>query len=298
MSDLVEGASPPAVSRRLPGRARRRADVLREYEEFNAERRKRIPAPLWPFFAPDPAQYFRWHVQLDCTCITELMTPDDQTPPSERRWRAPGNGEALPAGQLYCHHDDSGPAQYRTIVEWRDRREIDFPPDPVEPPEWIADADTWSKIRHDEPRTSAFWHVLLDCGHVEDAVATDLEWRPDDGPRLVDATRLKRITEEWERLCASDPTCQPEYQREHMRRMLTVGWPMPRPEQPCYTCPHARQIIAYQRVGRLVPRDSKPWPERWARPSRVALERQLSEAEAQAKRLRAQLAQHDEREGV
>jgi hypothetical protein len=49
---------------------------LREYEEFNARRRKRIPAVLWPFWAPDPDQFYRWRVQLDCGCIREVMTTD------------------------------------------------------------------------------------------------------------------------------------------------------------------------------------------------------------------------------
>lgn len=55
---------PVAVLRRLPGAARPRAEALREYEEFNARRRKRIAAVLWQFWAPDPDQFYRWRVQL------------------------------------------------------------------------------------------------------------------------------------------------------------------------------------------------------------------------------------------
>ncbi|MGW6614986.1 hypothetical protein ACWGA0_16195 [Streptomyces erythrochromogenes] len=257
MTDPAAGTRPPAVARRLPGWAKRRTDVLREYEKFNADRRKGLPPVLWPFLAPDPDRYYRWRVQLDCTCITELMTPGDQTPPSERQWRGLGDGEALPTGQLYCWHDDSGHAPYRTIVGWRERREIAFPADPVEPPEW-ADAEVWAVIRHDDPHTSAFWRVTLDCGHVEEVVAPTLDWKPDDGPRLADTTRVREMTVEYERLWASDPTLQPERQREHTRRMLAAGWPRPRSEQLCHTCPHARRIVACQGVGCLVPRDSKP----------------------------------------
>jgi hypothetical protein len=49
-----------AVLRRPPGKARPREDVLREYRDLNAKRRSRIPAPLWPFWAPDPDEYYRW----------------------------------------------------------------------------------------------------------------------------------------------------------------------------------------------------------------------------------------------
>jgi hypothetical protein len=63
-----------AVIRRLPGRARPREEVLREYQESNAKVRRNIPAVLWEFFAPDPDQFYRWRVQLDCGCINELLT--------------------------------------------------------------------------------------------------------------------------------------------------------------------------------------------------------------------------------
>jgi hypothetical protein len=62
------------VIRRLPGRARLREEVLREYQESNAKVRSNIPAVLWDFFAPDPDQFYRWRVQLDCGCIQELLT--------------------------------------------------------------------------------------------------------------------------------------------------------------------------------------------------------------------------------
>jgi hypothetical protein len=63
-----------AVIRRLPGRARPREEVLREYQESNAKVRRNIPAVLWDFLAPDPDQFYRWRVQLDCGCIKELLT--------------------------------------------------------------------------------------------------------------------------------------------------------------------------------------------------------------------------------
>ncbi|MFG2388445.1 hypothetical protein ACGFYF_06135 [Streptomyces lavendulae] len=294
MTDPAVGVRPSAVARRLPGRAKRRVDVLREYEEFNSDRRRGIPSVLWPFFAPDPDGYYRWQVQLDCACIKEMLTPDDYTPPSERQWRGLGDGELLPPGQVYCRHDDSADAPYRDIIEWGERREVSFPADPVEPPEW-ADADRWAMIRHHEAHTSAFWKVTLACGHVEEVVAPNLDWKPDDGPRLAAATRVKQMIEEFEQAWASDPMLQPEAEGEHTRRMLAAGWPSPMPERSCHTCPHARAIVAYQRVGWLIPRNEAPKPEN-PPPARVVLERRLRRAEAEAERLRAQLAGHEERQ--
>ncbi|MGR4881224.1 hypothetical protein ACIPUC_17715 [Streptomyces sp. LARHCF249] len=153
----------------------------------------------------------------------------------------------------------------------------------------------WAVIRHDEAHTSAFWKVTLACGHVEEVVAPALGWNPDDGPRLAEATRVERMIEEFEQFWDSDPMLQSERQREHTRRMLAAGWPRPRPERSCHTCPDARAIVAYQRVGWLVPRNEAPKPEN-PPPARPVLERRLRRAEAEAERLRVQLAGHEERQ--
>ena len=105
-----------AVLRRLPGKARRRADVLREYQHLNAERRSRIPAPLWPFWAPGPDEYYRWRVELNCGCITEVLTCGPERRPDETQWPDPVCGARLPVGQLLCTHKDSPPAPYREIA--------------------------------------------------------------------------------------------------------------------------------------------------------------------------------------
>lgn len=65
--------------------------------------------------------------------------------------------------------------------------------------------------------------------------------------------------------------------------------PYSHPEE--HYCPRARFIVAYQRVGWLVPR--KPEPKPPTPPSRASLERWLRQAEAEAGRLRDQLAQLD-----
>lgn len=285
-------SQPIAVLRRLPGKAKTRKDALQEYQELNAERRSRIPAALWPFWAPDPDAFYRWRVQLDCGCVSEVLSWDDKSLPVESRWTDPASGKRLPAGQKLCRHDDSLPAPYRDITEWGERREVYLPADPVDPPRG-EDPEVWEKLRHGEPHASAFWTVNLSCGHVTE-VATDLSWKPEDGSRRTSAKRQQEMTEDFEKFWAADPDGQEEREREHTRRMLADGWPLPQPEELCYTCPEARFIIAYQRTGWLVPR--KPESPSPKPPSRASLERRLHQAEDESRRLRNELAQLDEQE--
>ncbi|WP_033818277.1 hypothetical protein [Kitasatospora sp. MBT63] len=283
---------PPAVKRRLPGRARRRTDVLREYEKLNAEQRSHVPSVLWPFLAPDADRHYRWRVELSCGCITELLTYGDRTPPHERRWGTGWNGQPLPPGQLYCKHDESDPVPYREITEWKDRREVAFPPDPTEPPEWIT-TEVWAVLRHDKPRTEAFWTVQLECGHSTEVVAPSIGWKPEHGPCVADPVRVREMADEFDQASAADLAYLATLDGQHMRRMIAAGWPSPRPEQRCSVCVHARTIIAYQAVGWLVPRGTVP-EQPTAPPARDALERRLRRAEADAERLRAQLARIDD----
>jgi hypothetical protein len=281
---------PAAVLRQLPGKARSREDVLQEYLDLNAKRRDRIPAVLWPFWAPDPDVYYRWRLRLDCGCIVEVMTHGEDRLPDASRWPDPVSRAWLPVGQLLCRHDDSPAAPYREIAEWGDRREESFPADPVEPPDW-TNQETWAVIRHDEPHTSAFWTVTLTCGHVTDVVVSDLGWKPADGPVRVSAKRLQEMITEFEEFWTSEPDGQNERERQRTRRLLAEGWPSPAPEHLCYTCSNARVIVAFQRVGWLVPR--KPEPRLPKPPSRASLERRLRQAEAEADQVRGQLAQLD-----
>lgn len=282
-------AAAAAVLRQLPGKARPREDVLQEYRDFNAKWRSRIPAPLWPFWAPDPEEYYRWRVQLDCGCITEVMTWGPDRRPDGTQWPDPVNRARLPARQMLCMHEDSPPAPYREITAWGDRRELTFPADPAEPPDW-AGAKAWAVLRHDEPHTSAFWTVTLSCGHVTEVVS-DLGRKPADGPNRVSASRLREMTTEFEEFWAEQPDTQEPREREHMRRMPAEGWPSPSPEHLCYACPQARIIVACQRTGWLVPRPPGPKPPKPA--SRASLQQRLRRAEAQADELRRQLAELD-----
>lgn len=290
-SGQMQSVKPAAVLRRLPGKARARTDALQEYEDLNAERRKRIPSVLWDFWAPSAEELYRWRVQLDCNCITEVLTWRDKDVPGDRQWFDPVNMARLPAGQMLCHHEDSPPAQYQDIVTWGDRREVSFPADPVEPPEW-ADGETWAVVRRGEPHTAAFWKVTLSCGHVTEVVAPSLDWKPADGPRRTSAKRIQEMRAEYDEFWAATPDGQSEHERDHTKRLLAEGWPSPAPEQLCSTCPHARLIVTYERVGWLVPR--KPEPKVPKPPSRAGLERRLRQAEAEAARLRGELARLDD----
>ncbi|MEU9155761.1 hypothetical protein AB0D59_35735 [Streptomyces sp. NPDC048417] len=251
-----------------------------------------IPRVLWDFLIPDLTRLFRWRVQLDCDCISEVLTREDSTPPHKTQWKALHS--PLPPGQMICHHDDSPPPPYRVIAEWGDRREVTFPADLVEPPD-NTDPRIWSMIRHDEPHTSAFWEVTLACGHVEETIAPSLDWVPASGPRRAAPERVQQMSAEFEEAWRVNPELQTERDREHTRRMLADGWPTPEPEQLCYFCPQVRMISAYERVGWLVPRQRQSGKAESTAPtpSRSALERRLRKAEAEAERLRAELDQID-----
>jgi hypothetical protein len=146
-------------------------------------------------------------------------------------------------------------------------------------------------MRRDEPHTSAFWTVMLSCGHVVEVAVSNIGWKPADGPARVSTDRLREMATEFEDFWAEKPDVQDLREREHIRRMLADGWLSPAPEHLCYTCPRARAIIACQRIGWLVPRTPEPKP---AKPrSRASLQQRLRQAEAQADELRRQLAQLD-----
>ncbi|KIZ14885.1 hypothetical protein [Streptomyces natalensis] len=265
---------------------------MREFEEANAEFRDRLPPALGALLVPEAKECYRWRVQLDCGCINEVLTLGEECLPSDRQWRGP-ECEWLQKGQMLCVHDDAPPAPYRDIVEWGERRKRTFPADPAEPRDGI-DPETWALIRHDEPHTSAFWKVKLACGHITDVIAPDLEWKPEEGPHRCSAKRVAEMTKEFEEFWASNPTGHAPREHDHMRRMLSQGWPSPEPECLCYTCCYVHWIVADQRVGWLIPREAEPERRQPQKPpTRAGLERRLRQAEAEAARLRDQLVDLD-----
>jgi hypothetical protein len=216
--------APSAIMRRLPGTARPHEEALRVYQEANDRLRDNINPVLWRFWAPDPDEFYRWRVQLDCGCVNEVLTRGEEVTPIQRQFREYAYGPALPIGQMYCHHDDSAPQPYRDIVEWRNHAEKIFPADPIEPQHRL-DAEIWAAIRHDEPRTCAVWTVTLSCGHVTESVVTDLHWKPVDGPIRVSGERQQELSVEFEEWNESNPDGQSAREREHMKRMIANGWP-------------------------------------------------------------------------
>jgi hypothetical protein len=286
-----------AVICRLPGQARPREEVLEQYREEIAKVRSVVPAVLWEFLAPDPDRVYRWRVQLDCGCIKELFTWGEDQLPTEATYQCDHvYYSKLQPGQTFCDNQEhTRPQLYREIIDWEQRREVTFPPDPVEPRDEF-DPEIWVKIRHDAPHTSAFWRVRLVCGHRSE-VCTDANWKPEDGPRHVSAERLQEMTAEFEEFWAAQPGVEDDREVAHHRRMLAQGWPRPQTEETCFACCRVRGIVACERVGWLVPPKPKPKEPRLPRPpSKESLQRSLQRAEKRAARLREQLARLEAKE--
>jgi hypothetical protein len=188
----------------------------------------------------------------------------------------------LPPGEFLCsgkHRQRVKPI--RDIVDWGQRRVVDFSADPVEPPEmWADHPETWSKIRHSQPHQSAFWKSLLDCGHFAE-VCTDVDWKPEDGPSYPTPERLAEMRAEpvdWDRW---------------NKRLLAAGFPRPAPFQECFICTKVRRLMAYEPVNWVAPRPKPIKPVKPKPVSRETLERRLKKLEAEAAALRKQLKQAD-----
>jgi hypothetical protein len=289
-----ETANSPANSNagklltKVPGRARPRTEALKEFEEGVVDLRCRMKPAFWPLLIPKAEDMFRWRAQLECGCVHEVLTPGKDTYPDHGSSTDPITGHRLLAGEYWCTADHGTAKPYRDIVEWVDRKVREFPPDPEEP-EHGLDPETWEKIRHTEPHSSAFWRVKLSCGHLADSDVTDVEWKPEDGPKLVTEKRLAEIRRDFDEYWAAEGSTRwleegPE--RDHVRKMLDLGWPRPEPEEGCYACTRARRLTGYQRIGWLVPRP-KPTPPPLT--ERQVTEKQLARAEAEVQRLRRKL---------
>ncbi len=293
--DDVPGAaaSPGALLMALPGRARSRTQALKAFEEDAAALRRRLNPAFWSLLVPEAKDVYRWRVQLECGCINELYTRGKDRYPDESSSLDPITQCRLPSGERWCSNDH-GEVQpvYRDIVEWIEPEIKEFSPDPEEPIYAEMDTDTWAKIRHTEPHSSAFWRVRLSCGHFYDHVVTDVGWQPKNGPELASAERTAEMRRELEEAWAKEgqpgwPKEGPE--RDHVGRMLDLRWPRPEPDQACRTCWYARRISGYQRLGWLVPK-SKPAESPSPDAERKKTEARLAKAEAEVRRLREQLS--------
>lgn len=179
----------PAAGRlltRLPGRAKPRAEALKEFDELVEALKPRYDPGLWPLLIPKAEELYRWRMQLECGCVRELFTLGETTYLDLQSAQDPLTGERLPVGEYWCTEHRSEEA-YRDIVEWGQREVKEFPADP-EKPQHGMDPEIWSRLRHDKPHSTASWHVRLSCGHSA-AVLTDLNFTPGDEPRRVSAER-------------------------------------------------------------------------------------------------------------
>ena len=99
------------------------------------------------------------------------------------------------------------PEPEQLIVGWIDREVKDFPPDPVEPPElWADDPEMWALVRQTTAHSSAFWTVILACGHAETMVA-DVDWVFGQPPHFVTEQRAGEMAAELETMTTSASRC-------------------------------------------------------------------------------------------
>lgn len=286
--DRSSHPEPGSLLTRVPGRARSRTEVVKEFDEGVADLRRRMKPAFWPLFVPKAEDMFRWRAELECGCIHEVLTHGEDRYPDQGSSTDPLSGYRLPVGEYWCHGDHDTAKPYRDIIEWREKKIREFPPDPEESQHGL-DPETWAKIRHAESHSSAFWTVKLSCGHFTDCCVLDVEWEPDDGPKLVAKKRLAEMRRDFEEYWAVDSaTGWPEEgpERDHIRKMLDLGWPQPEPEEDCYACTRVKRFTGYQRIGWLVPKP-KPSPPRLT--ERQMMENQLAKAEAEVQRLRRKL---------
>lgn len=293
-----DASSAGTLLTRVPGRARPRAQVMADFEESVAELKRRYHSALWPVILPKPEEMHRWRIQLECGCTREVLTSGRDDFPDSRSWHDVLSGRPLPLGEYWCSNDHGDVEDvYRGIVEWIDSSVKEFPADPEECPE-DEDPEYWTIARRPEPHSSAFWRVRLACGHFDDHVPTDVEWKPEKGAILVSEQRAAEMRGEFEALWSvlgdeAWPEEGPE--RDHTLRMLDQRWPKPEPERRCLVCRYAQRITGYQRIGWLVPRtDVKKAAEKRATAAREKAERRLAMIEEEAAQLREQLGRAED----
>ncbi|MDT5085152.1 MAG: hypothetical protein QOJ61_2195 [Mycobacterium sp.] len=158
----------------------------------------------------------------------------------------------------------------------------DFPPDPVEPPElWADDPEIWALMRQNTAHSSAFWTVILACGHVETMV-TNLDWVFGQPPHFVSEERAGEMAAELETMPDDD------YKRKQMR-LVKARYPRPAPWLPCTMCTWVKSLVAYERIGWLVPPPKPPRQPRRQRSREEILQEQVKRTERELARLRREL---------
>jgi hypothetical protein len=278
-------------------KARPRRETLAEYEEYYA----RELSHRQHLSDLDASHQFRWKVELECGCITEALTEAEDKLPTDGHWNKVLGKEGSPVyaktfvmsssvvsmcagrgdlsvfrplgccrtnGYLWCSgHDEHGSLPWREITRWIYRKS-----------EQPARTD-----EHGTHDAYAIWAVELSCGHCASESAP-VDWIPEYGHKLgpVKAARVKESLAK-----RSDPW---------LGRFLQVddGCPTPSTKTDCADCVYLRRIVAYKPIGPL----ARPKPERKPRepkpPSRAAMTRRINTAEANAAKLRRELAKAEE----
>jgi hypothetical protein len=137
------------MRQKLPGRPRPNDDVMREYDtaRSNLMRANRDKAPLVGLLYPDVDKLHRWRVQLDCGCIEERLTmSDDPESLASDSGEDPLSRRRLPPGQYLCGGEHRRREPFvQDIVDWGERRVVDFPADPMESDH--HEPEVWALIR-------------------------------------------------------------------------------------------------------------------------------------------------------
>jgi len=277
---------------------RPKQEVLEEWQE---ERRKvgtaladREPPAyvLLDYIFPPPEGIERWQVKLACGCVKEVFTSGGDQLPSEGRWPdfLSSRSWRLPPGQMTCVSDDHPRRDdypSRLVTEWREGGDV------VPAHEMTLDGVDEMDDRVLMIPDKREWEVVLDCGHHSMVRIKDLDWLPEHGhqPRsdLDPAEQAEMVAK-----FRQDALDYPEIAETCLRaeRWWAEGCPEPHREFMCCTCPTAYPIVGYVSLGTVAPKP-KPAPKAKA-PTKATLQRRLAKMEADAARLRDEIAQAPE----
>ena len=285
-------------------RPRTAAAILKLYRPFYEDRirhmsnfREAIPDVVERFRQREaPEQCYRWLIELDCGCITDAITidhnaahvPMDELYPTEcvdNTWHLrPGESLTARDSVIQLHRDWNAPYSNtrKGYVQCSEHERI-YPIREIT--EWIEGKDNPAFIAEDgtEHEPYGSWTVKLSCGHYDQAVITPVGWKPKDGHAPRDVTDIER------RLASEDLDDEIRAGLEESLVMLEYT---PSKRDQCWYCVWMRRIVAYRPVGPLVRPKPEPKP-----PSRASLTRRVNAAEANAARLREQLAEAEAEAG-
>jgi hypothetical protein len=239
--------------------------VLKQYQDRYAADCERNP------FWSSPEHWYRWLVLLDCGCVTEVLTREDQAPPTEhvsdgtslgelpiykKTWVLHPPAVTLTNGETHPHDGprcifDMNPrlpcpggfcypkghlwcAAHADKLPWR------------EITEWLHRGET----RHltNPVRAYSPWTVRLSCGHCAH-VSSDVEWSPGLQPDLDAAKSAAVEASVATRRDDINDDLRQFFQEQIEYKGFLVSSP-PIAEQ-CNQCAYLRCIVDYKIIGRL-----------------------------------------------